>query len=64
MTVKTIEAKINAISNAYSLLSEISLLDSNKEDIKAHEWLYKYLLKMEIKYKNKLKKVDLWQNKK
>ena len=59
MTEETIEARINAISNACAVLQEVrNGLDyeetTYKDDIKAHDWLEKYLLKMERKYKKKL----------
>lgn len=58
-------ARINAISNAYTLLDEtrsnnIDYLDEdekpNEEFIKAHTWLINKLLKLEQKYKIMLKK--------
>lgn len=55
MTEETINARINAISNALTVLEEIKGgLDyeeiTYKDDIKAHKWLEKYLKKLEKKY--------------
>lgn len=53
MTIETVEARLNAITNCIAVFDEVKqsiCLDATPADDKAHDWLYKELAILESRY--------------